>query len=72
MSEQKRFDMGLFAGMLLTLAASSGNWLITPQSHPDASALRVGMTIAQAVLCAGAAALIIARFRRRVALSSAA
>lgn len=43
---------GALAGMFLTIAAWSFNWLITPAAHPDASSVREMAVIAQVVITA--------------------
>lgn len=40
MTRRTVFIRGMFAGMLVVFAAQSGNWLLTPAAHPDASELR--------------------------------
>ena len=55
MSEQKTFDLGAVAGFFIALAGFSGNWLITPMSHPDASALRRAAVLAQGLISLGIA-----------------
>jgi hypothetical protein len=66
MSEQKAFDLGAAAGLFLALAGFSGNWLITPMRHPDASSLqRVGV-IAQGLVCLGIALFLFVRRRPRL------
>jgi hypothetical protein len=37
MTTNPGFRAGALAGMLLTLAAVSGHWLITPARHPNAT-----------------------------------
>lgn len=51
MRERKAFDAGAAAGFFLALAGWSGNWLITPMSHSDATPLRRTLVIAQALIC---------------------
>jgi threonine/homoserine/homoserine lactone efflux protein len=66
MSNDKGFDRGLLAGVLLMLGASAMHWFITPMAHPGASTLqRVGV-IAQALIGFGGFAWLTWRNRRRV------
>lgn len=65
MNDKKTFDIGLLAGMLLSVAAQSVNWLITPMSHPAAGSVRQGLVIAQALVCAGIALFLIRTRRPR-------
>jgi hypothetical protein len=66
MSNDKGFDRGLLAGVLLMLGASAAHWFITPMAHPDASTMqRIGAT-AQALLGFGGFAWLTWRNRRRV------
>lgn len=37
MTRNLGFEAGVLAGILLTLAAVSGHWLITPARHPNAT-----------------------------------
>jgi uncharacterized membrane protein len=71
MREQKAFDLGAAAGFFLALAGFSGNWLITPMSHPDASALQRAGVIAQGLICLGIALFLFVRRRQRVSSSPA-
>jgi len=43
-------SFGFLGGMMLMVAASGANWLITPTAHPDATALRSLLVIGQVVL----------------------
>jgi hypothetical protein len=61
MSKSSGFDRGVLAGMLITIGAVSGNWLITP--HQGASSLRTIGVVAQAVLTLGIGAWLILRER---------
>jgi hypothetical protein len=61
MSKSSGFDRGVLAGMLITIGAVSGNWLIT--SHPDATTLRTFGVVAQAVLTLGVGVWLIVRER---------
>ena len=61
MSKSSGFDRGVLAGMLITVGAVSGNWLITP--HPGSSTLRTIGVVAQAVLTFGVGAWLIVRER---------
>jgi len=65
MPSRSSFYQGMLAGMLLSVAAQAGNWLIT--SHPNASTARMYGVIAQCVLCLGAALWLV--FRERLAAS---
>jgi hypothetical protein len=71
MREQKAFDLGVTAGFFLTLAAWSGNWLITPMSHPDATPLRTTLVIVQALVCLAIALFLFITKRPRVSSSPA-
>ena len=61
MSKSSGFDRGVLAGMLISVGAGSGNWLITP--HPGASTLRTIGVVAQAVLTLGIGVWLIVRER---------
>lgn len=50
MHAEKARQYGATAGMLLMLVAWSGNWLITPMSHPSASSTRQMAVVIQAVV----------------------
>ncbi|MGZ3332149.1 MAG: hypothetical protein ACXU91_12855 [Gemmatimonadaceae bacterium] len=63
MSKSSGFDRGVLAGMLIVFGAVSGNWLITPAQHPDASTLRTIGVVAQLVLGIGVGAWLIVRER---------
>ncbi len=69
MTERKTFDLGAVAGFFFAVAGFSGNWLITPMSHPDASAARRGAVIAQGLISLGIALFLY--MRRRPGSSSA-
>jgi hypothetical protein len=71
MREQKAFDTGVAAGFFLALAGWSGNWLITPMSHPDATPLRRTLVIAQALVCLAIALFLFYTKRPRVSSSPA-
>jgi hypothetical protein len=71
MKERKAFDLGVLAGLLLANAGWSGNWLITPMNHPEASPLRRAAVAAQALVCLGVALLLILRWRPRSSASPA-
>jgi hypothetical protein len=63
MSKSSGFDRGILAGMLIMVGAVSGNWLITPAQHPDASTLRTMGVVAQLVLGIGVGVWLIVRER---------
>jgi len=63
MPDQNRFYSGMLAGMLLMMAASGGNWFITPMSHPNATALQRNWVIGQIVIGPAGAAWLIIRGR---------
>ncbi len=63
MSNLSGFERGVFAGILIAVGASAGNWLITPMSHPDASTLRTIDVAVQAVLALGVGVWLILRER---------
>jgi hypothetical protein len=63
MTKSSGFDRGVLAGILITFGAVSGNWLITPAQHPDASTLRTIGVVAQAVLGIGVGVWMIVRER---------
>jgi hypothetical protein len=65
MTERKAFDLGAVAGFFLAVAGASGNWLITPMSHPDASAVRRAAVIAQGLISLGIALFLYMRRRPR-------
>jgi hypothetical protein len=71
MKEQRAFDLGMLAGLFLSVAAQAGNWLITPMSHLNASAFQHRAVIAQALISLGIALFLILRRRPRSASSSA-
>ena len=58
----------MVAGVLVSVAAQAGNWLITP--HANASTARVYGVIAQGVLCLGAALWFVLRERPAASLPS--
>jgi len=66
MSEQRAFDLGATAGLFLALAGFSGNWLITPMRHPDASSLQRAGVIAQGLVCLGISLFLFVRRRPRI------
>jgi hypothetical protein len=55
MTERKAFDLGAVAGFFLAVAGFSGNWLISPVNHPDASPVRRAAVIAQGLISLGIA-----------------
>ena len=63
MTERKAFDLGAVAGLFFAVAAFAGNWLITPLSHPDASAARRAGVIAQGLISLGIAIFLYVRRR---------
>jgi len=71
MGEQKAFDLGAAAGFFLALAGFSGNWLISPMSHPDAGPLRRALVIAQGLICLGIALFLFRARRPRASTSPA-
>ena len=66
MSNDKGFNHGLLAGMLVMLGASAIHWFITPMAHPDASTMQRSGVIAQALIGFGGVAWLTWRNRRRV------
>ena len=50
--------------LLFLIAAKSGNWLLTPMRHPDASELTQWGVVAQGAICGVAAVWLF--YRRRV------
>lgn len=44
------FHAGVLAGMLLTIAAIGGQWLITPSRHPDATTSQRWFAVLQCVI----------------------
>jgi hypothetical protein len=65
MDSRKSFNTGMLAGALFILAAQSGNWLITPMSHPDASDARWAAVVAQGVICASVALWLVLQQQKR-------
>lgn len=65
MPSQRPFDMGLLAGVLLSLGGNAGNWLITPMSHPTASSFQHAWEIGQFIGCTVAALWLIMKMRPR-------
>ena len=65
MAEQRSFDRGFVAGMLLMLGAYGVNWFITPMQHPDASTLQQLAAGIQVVVGVGGAIWLISRSRSR-------
>jgi hypothetical protein len=65
MKERRAFDLGMLAGFFFSLAAYAGNWLITPMSHPNASAFRHNAVVLQALVSLGIALFLILRRRPR-------
>jgi peptidoglycan biosynthesis protein MviN/MurJ (putative lipid II flippase) len=63
MPSRNSFYWGMVAGMLVSVAAQAGNWLITPMSHPNASTARLYGVIAQGLLCLAAALWLVRRER---------
>jgi hypothetical protein len=70
MTEQKSFDRGMLAGMLLMLGAIALHWFITPMRHPDAGTIEYWLTGIQAVVGIGGAIWLIVRRRARPSASS--
>lgn len=70
MREQKAFDSGMMAGFFITVAAVSGNWLIT--LHPDASPSRTEGVWVQALVCLGIGLYLVLRRRPKSSVSTAA
>jgi hypothetical protein len=54
--ENKGFERGVMCGLLVSLAAQGGHWLITPIAHPDASTARYVGVWMQIIICAAGAA----------------
>ena len=52
MHAEKARQYGAIAGMLAVVAGWSGNWLITPLSHPSASSTRQIAVVLQLVVAA--------------------
>jgi hypothetical protein len=50
MTERKAFDLGAVAGFFIAVAGFSGNCLVTPMSHLDATPARRAAIIAQGLL----------------------
>ncbi len=71
MGFDKSFNSGMLAGLLFALAAQSGNWLITPMSHPDASNARSAGVVAQGVICLSVALWLVWRQWQRRASAGA-
>jgi hypothetical protein len=69
MREQKAFDNGMMAGFFFTVAAVSGNWLIT--LHPNASPLRTAGVWVQALVCLGIGLYLFLRRRPKSSPSTA-
>jgi hypothetical protein len=65
MAEQKSFDRGMLAGVLLTLGAYGINWFITPMRHPDATSLQQLAAGVQVLAGIGGAIWLISRSRSR-------
>ncbi|MBI2407753.1 MAG: hypothetical protein HYV19_05600 [Gemmatimonadetes bacterium] len=63
----KTFASGMVAGMFLSIAGFSGNWLITPLRHPDASNAQRAGVVAQLVLCLAVTAWLVWRHRKSAA-----
>jgi len=63
-AQRDPFWLGVLAGILAAIAAQSGNWLITPAAHPDASAARAVAVGIQGVLCLGVAIALLVHHRR--------
>jgi hypothetical protein len=64
MTERKAFDLGAVAGLFIAVAGFSGNWLISPMSHPDASGVRRAAVVAQGLISLGIALFLYMRRRR--------
>jgi hypothetical protein len=43
-------SFGFLGGLMVAVAASGVNWLITPSAHPDASPLRSMLVIVQVIV----------------------
>lgn len=71
MTEKRAFDFGAIAGFFIAVAGFSGNWLITPMSHPDASGVRRAAVIAQGLISLGIALFLYMRRRPRPSSASA-
>jgi hypothetical protein len=71
MTDQKSFDWGMVAGVLLMLGANALHWFITPMRHPDATTFQQLATGAQAVVGVGGAIWLITRWRVRRASTPA-
>ena len=69
MGERKAFDSGVMAGFFISVAAFSGNWLITV--HPDASSLRTTGVVVQALVCLGIGLYLVLRRRPKSSPSTA-
>ncbi len=64
MADRKQSDT-LIGAFLLLVAGKSGNWLITPLRHPDASTLDYALTWIQLAGCLLAGIWLLRRARSR-------
>lgn len=65
MKERRAFDLGVLAGVFLSVAGYSGNWLLTPMRHPDASAFQRRAVVIQGLVSLAIALFLILRRRPR-------
>lgn len=68
MNDKQKSDY-LLGGLLLLVAGRSGNWLITPMSHPGAGTLEYVLTWAQVIVCVAAGFRLLRRSRVPVSAS---
>jgi len=64
MTNQKAFDWGVLAGILLMLGADALHWFITPMRHPDATTVNYVATAVQAIVGIGGAGWLFVRRSR--------
>ncbi len=64
MQTRNGFKSGVLVGMLLMMAAQAVYWLITPDSHPEASATRIYAVIGQGLLALAIAGWLTARTKK--------
>ena len=70
MKRSSQFTYGVLAGGLLVLGASWGNWLITPDRHPDSTPAEFWFTLVGMMICIAVAVVLIRKQIRAQRASS--